>query len=477
MTSHPGEKKTTEQRDTIVALSTALGRGAIAIVRLSGGLSWNITEKIFRPRNPMSPIEDRMTRVGCFVSSDGEPFDEGMAVVMRAPHSFTGEHMAEFHCHGGPAVIQALLSAAREAGARPATPGEFTRRAFLEGKMDLLQCESVADLISAETARAARAALSHLSGALSRSLESVWDDIVEAGAHLEAAIDFSDEFEPGSGPAPTGVPMSEESLMENFAATAEKLKTLENTYSTGRMLREGARVAILGRPNAGKSTLLNCLLGADRAIVSPTPGTTRDTVEETCDIGGIPVKLIDTAGLRETNEEIEGEGVFRARQAASVADLCLVVADASCGPEEIRWAEDEISKLGSPSMLVVNKIDLDAAVLPPESAVSSRLYVISALEGSGLDRLRDAIAVLLSGSEKDNFDPDQAILLRERHRDLVVRCRKALEGGRDALEQGVSPELVAVDLNEAQRALSELLGRDYGPALLDKIFLTFCIGK
>jgi tRNA modification GTPase len=189
------------------------------------------------------------------------------------------------------------------------------------------------------------------------------------------------------------------------------------------------------------------------------------------------VKLIDTAGLRETNEEIEGEGVFRARQAASVADLCLVVADASCGPEEIRWAEDEISKLGSPSMLVVNKIDLDAAVLPPESAVSSRLYVISALEGSGLDRLRDAIAVLLLGSEKDNFDPDQAILLRERHRDLVVRCRKALEGGRDALEQGVSPELVAVDLNEAQRALSELLGRDYGPALLDKIFLTFCIGK
>ncbi len=477
MTSHPDAKKTTEQRDTIVALSTAPGRGAIAIVRLSGALSRKITETIFRPQNPKSPIEDRRLRLGCFVGPDGEPFDEGVAVVMRAPHSFTGEDMAEFHCHGGPAVIQALLSAAREGGARPAAPGEFTRRAFLEGKMDLVQCESVADLISAETERAARAALSHLSGTLSRSLESVWGDIVEMGAHLEAAIDFPDEFEPGSGPMPIGGPMSEEALMEKFASTAQKLKTLENTYGTGRILREGARVAILGRPNAGKSTLLNRLLGVERAIVSPTPGTTRDTVEEVCDIGGMPVKLIDTAGLRETNDDIEREGAARARQAASGADLCLVVADASCGPEEIRWAEDEISKLGSPSMLVVNKIDLDSAVLPPESAVSSRLYVISALEGSGLDRLRDAIAVLLSGSETDNLDPDQAILSRERHRDLVVRCRKALEGGRDALERGASPELVAVDLNEAQRALSELLGRDYGLALLDKIFSTFCIGK
>jgi len=236
-------------------------------------------------------------------------------------------------------------------------------------------------------------------------------------------------------------------------------------------------VAILGRPNAGKSTLLNRLLGTERAIVSPAPGTTRDTVEEICDIGGLPVKLIDTAGLRDTSDEIEREGAARARQAASGSDLCLVVVDASCGSEEIQWAEGEIRKLGPPSMLVVNKIDLDSAVFPPESAVVSPLYVISALEGSGLERLKEAVAILLSGSEKDNLDPDQAILSRERHRDLVVRCRKALERGRDALGSGTSPELVAVDLNEAQRALSELLGRDWGPALLDKIFSTFCIGK
>ena len=477
MTSHTDTKKITEQRDTIVAVSTALGRGAIAIVRLSGSLSRQITKKIFRPQNPNTPIEDRKLRVGCFVSPDGEPFDEGVAVVMKAPHSFTGEDMAEFNCHGGPAVIQALLSSAREAGARPAAPGEFTRRAFLEGKMDLVQCESVADLISAEAERAARAALSHLSGALSKALESVWEDIVEAGAHIEAAIDFPDEFEPGSGPVPIGGPMSEEALEKKFAAVVKKLKDLENTYSKGRILREGARVAILGRPNAGKSTLLNRLLGTERAIVSPAPGTTRDTVEEICDIGGLPVKLIDTAGLRDTSDEIEREGAARARQAASGSDLCLVVVDASCGSEEIQWAEGEIRKLGPPSMLVVNKIDLDSAVFPPESAVVSPLYVISALEGSGLERLKEAVAILLSGSEKDNLDPDQAILSRERHRDLVVRCRKALERGRDALGSGTSPELVAVDLNEAQRALSELLGRDWGPALLDKIFSTFCIGK
>ncbi len=285
-------------RDTIVALSTPPGRGAIAIVRLSGPRSSAVLRRIFHPQKKVENFSDRKFVFGRFAGADGEPFDEGMSVFLAGPRSYTGEDMAEMYCHGGPAITQALLSAAVDSGARPAAPGEFTRRAFLEGKIDLIQSESVADLIFAETKRAAQAALSQLEGGLSEVLEDIWEKIVEAGAHLEAAIDFPDEFEPGAGPTLTGGPMSGAELAERFSAIAEELRKLEESYIAGRILREGARVAILGRPNAGKSTLLNRLLGAERAIMSPIPGTTRDTVEDVCDIGGIPVKLIDTAVLR-----------------------------------------------------------------------------------------------------------------------------------------------------------------------------------
>ena len=475
MPTRTGDEGGHVQRDTIVALSSAPGKGAIAIVRLSGARAAEIAGKIFHPNNAAAPPENRKLRVGKFAAPGGRAFDEGMAVLMTGPDSFTGEDMAELYCHGGPAVVQALLSAACDAGARPAAPGEFTRRAFLEGKIDLVQCESVADLISAETTRAARAALGHLEGGLTKALEAIWGKIIEVGAHLEAAIDFPDEFEPGAGPAPPGGPMGQSELAGRFSVIAGDLAALEKTYRSGRILREGGRVAILGRPNAGKSTLLNYLLGTKRAIMSPIPGTTRDTVEEVCDIGGIPVRLIDTAGLRDTGDPVELEGTDRARRAAASADLCLVVIDAAAGPEEVEWAAREIGGLDAPVILAANKMDLPRANLVGENEIPARICAISALTGEGMDRLRDLIAASLSG--EDGGGDDQRLLTRERHRDLVVRCRKAAENGRAALERGLSPELIAVDLNEGQRALSELLGRDYGQDLLDKIFSTFCIGK
>ncbi|MEE9257444.1 MAG: tRNA uridine-5-carboxymethylaminomethyl(34) synthesis GTPase MnmE [bacterium] len=477
MPVEPGDQSGRSLRDTIVALSTAPGRGAIAIVRLSGPGAKGIAEKIFRPKSGEEPFKDRKFVYGRFTGPGGEAFDEGMAVFMAGPGSYTGEDVCEMFCHGGPAIVRALIEAACDAGARPAGPGEFTRRAFLEGKIDLLQCESVADLVSAETGRAARAALSHLSGALSGEIESIWEEIVEVGAHIEAAIDFPDEFEPGAGPAPSPAPMGEQELAIRFSEIAGKLRALEETYRSGRILREGARVAILGRPNAGKSTLLNRLLGTDRAIMSPHPGTTRDTVEEVCDIGGIPVRLIDTAGLRETGDPIEIEGAERARRAAEEADLCLVMMDAAAGREEAEWARAEVGIPGYSAILVANKMDLPGARLPGDDALAARACAISALSGEGVDALREAIAASLAGDGEGFSAGDQRLLTRERHRDLVAKCRKAIERGRDALDESASPELVAVDLNEGQRALSELLGRDYGPALLDKIFSTFCIGK
>lgn len=471
------DKNSAPERDTIVALSTAWGKGAIAIVRLSGPESERILRRIFKPRKKKAPLPERRYLLGRFVDEAGGAFDEGVAVFMAGPNSFTGEDMAEMHCHGGPAVVQALIGAARDAGARPAAPGEFTRRAFLSGKIDLVQSESVADLVAAETSRAARAALTQLEGGLSAILDEIWEEIVEAGAHLEAAIDFPDEFEPGAGPAPEGGPMSASALRERFMAVAARLRELEASYQSGRVLREGARVAILGKPNAGKSTLLNRLLGTGRAITSPLPGTTRDTVEEVCDIGGIPVRLIDTAGLRETEDAIEKEGAERARRAAAGADLCLILIDAAGGAPEAKWGREEQEKLEPPSLLLANKIDLPGAQAPEEDARGAPPIAISALEGDGLDDLRAAIARVLSGAEGEAGPGGQAILTRERHRDLVARCRKGVEGAADAIATDLSPELVAVHLNEAQGALSELLGRSYGEALLDKIFSEFCIGK
>ena len=469
-------------RETIVALSTAPGRGAIAIVRLSGAKSLPILTGIFKPRKERSAFPKGRPVLGRFMD-EGQAFDEGLALYHPGPDSVTGEDVVEMHCHGGPAIVGTILRLAREMGARPAAEGEFTRRAFLEGKIDLLQAEAVADLVAAQTEKAARAALHHLEGRLSKDLEVVWEKVVEAGAHIEAAIDFPDEFEPGAGPSVSGAPMGSAELANLFAETETALERLVESYRSGRILREGARAAILGRPNAGKSTLLNALLGADRAITSEVPGTTRDTVEEVCDFGGAPVRLIDTAGLRDTGDPVELEGTERARKAAEEADIGLMVVDLTAGDDEIRWAAREANTLDGQNLFVFNKMDRStrdvktrALALLSESAPDAGAPLfISALTGEGLTKLREEVARVLM--DEDAFSGAESVLTRERHHGQIAKCLGAVRSARAGAEGELSPELVAVHLNEAQTALSELLGRDYGEALLDRIFSTFCIGK
>lgn len=470
------------ERETIVALSTPPGRGAIAIVRLSGAKSLPVLEGIFRPRKERDAFPRGRPVLGCFVD-EGQAFDEGLALYHQAPDSVTGEDMVEMHCHGGPAIVGTILRLAREMGARPAVEGEFTRRAFLEGKIDLLQAEAVADLVTAQTEKAARAALHHLEGRLSRALEGVWEKIVEAGAHIEAAIDFPDEFEPGAGPSVSGAPMGSAELASLFAETEAALGRLIESYRSGRILREGARAAILGRPNAGKSTLLNALLGADRAITSEIPGTTRDTVEEVCDFGGAPVRLIDTAGLRDTGDPVELEGTERARKAAGEADLSLMVLDITAGDAEMTWAAGEASGMECNNLFVINKIDKSSlkeqerarAVLSELAPGAGEPLFISALTGEGIPELREEVARVLM--DEDGLSGAESVLTRERHHGQIAKCLEAVRSARAGAEGELSPELVAVHLNEAQTALAELLGRDYGEALLDRIFSTFCIGK
>ncbi len=469
-------------RETIVALSTAPGPGAIAVVRMSGKGSLPILTEIFASRKKRSLFPSGRPVLGCFLDG-GQAFDEGVTIYHPGPHSFTGEDVVEMYCHGGPAIVRTILRLAREMGARPAEPGEFTRRAFLEGKIDLLQAEAVADLVMAQTQKAAKAALHHLEGRLSSALEGVWENLVEVGAHIEAAIDFPEEFEPGAGPLVSGAPMEGAALAPLFSEAEGALERLIASYASGKILREGARVAILGRPNAGKSTLLNALLGIDRAITSATPGTTRDTVEEVCDMEGVPVRIIDTAGLRDAGDPVETEGAARARRAAAGADLCLIVVDIARGDGEMAWAAQESRAIICHKIFIFNKID-DCSL--QEIEVARALWgereldagapvFISALTGEGLSSLRERTARVLI--DEDEMSGAESVLTRERHHQQISMCLKAVRRAREGTRRAISPELVAVHLNEAQSALSALLGRDYGQALLDKIFSTFCIGK
>ena len=415
--------------------------------------------------------------LGNFIDIDYEIFDEGQVVFYESPNSYTGEDLAELFCHGSIAIYQFLIESACSAGARIANPGEFTRRAFIEGKIDLVQSESVADLISSETKASAKIALSQLQGSLSTRLEEIWQKIVEIGAHLEASIDFPDEFEPGAGPMVHERPLLGEELSPFFVNADSSLKELEESFRAGKVLREGARVAIIGRPNAGKSTLLNNLLGEERSITSDIPGTTRDTIEEVCDINGIPVRFVDTAGLRKTLDPIEKEGTKRAYEAAKIADLCLLVLDGSRGESELKWAQEEAARLDTNYLFVVNKIDLFSSEPFFELEALGNSVSVSALYKKGFKLLKSSIFKTLTGQNPGSGIATHTILTNERHKNLVIKARASLKDAFVLCKKNYSPELVAVHLNDSSAAFSELLGRNYGESLLDKIFSEFCIGK
>ena len=441
--------------DTIAALATPPGEGALAVIRISGLQALSVADTIFRGARRPSAMEERKVSFGRIVDAKNEVIDEVLLTLFRNPRSYTGEDLVEISGHGGSLVASRVLTAALTAGARMARPGEFTERAFLNGKMDLTQAEAVMDLISASTPRAARAAASQLEGRLGEEITALRGELLDCVAHLEAFIDFPEEgIDPESGTV----------LRTRMEKIAAHLARLLATADEGRLLREGITLALCGAPNAGKSSLLNRLLGSERAIVAATPGTTRDTIEERASLGGYPFRVIDTAGFRESTDPVEQEGVARARHAAEHADLRVHLVDASTVAMPVKALfEDEL--------LVINKIDLVA-----ERAAFSSLLMISCATEEGIEDLIAAILKRVTGSSDGEGSPDGAAI-NARHQECLKRAAAALDAAMAMLSAGEPPELVAVELRASLSAVGEIVGEAGTEEILGKIFSSFCIGK
>jgi len=442
--------------ETIAAISTPPGEGAIALVRISGPAAVSIAEKIFRGKKRPSRLASHIQYFGDIVTESGGLIDEVMMSIHRAPASYTGEDIVEISCHGGTLVTAKVLEACLHAGARGARPGEFTERAFLNGKMDLTQAEAVIDLIRARTDLALRSATEQLEGKLGEQIKGIRDSLVDLLAHVEASIDFSEEgIAPDEG----------NSLRVRLDSVREQIAALLATADHGRILRDGVRVVIYGATNAGKSSLLNRLLGYERVIVSDAPGTTRDTIEETVNLCGVPVRLLDTAGLRTSTSDIEREGIARTERSLQKADLRLHIIDRNAAPP----AHFEQNANGN-ELLVLNKSDLPEH---PEWKNTNALRV-SCLTGDGLGALENEI---LSRISKQNLRPENALAINMRHRDCLRRALEACDRARKTLDKTFSPEYLSVDLNEALEAVGEVIGTVGVEQILDSVFGQFCIGK
>ena len=448
--------------DTIAAIATPLGEGGLAVLRVSGPDALAIADKIFDGKDRPSEASSHTLHFGKIVR-EGRTIDEVLLAILRAPRTFTREDTIEISCHGGILPAKLILDAILENGARAAEPGEFTRRAFLNGRIDLTQAEAVADLIHSRTELALAAANEQLAGQLSRRINRLRDDLLHILAHVEAHIDFPDEdIEPDT----------REQLLRRLEEGLAFIAQLLQTANEGQILRRGIRAAIIGRPNSGKSSLLNQLLGRDRAIVSPIPGTTRDTIEETANVRGLPVVFIDTAGLREARDEIEIEGIRRSRQSLAQAELILHVLDASqplTNDDEIYFTEFAEKK----RVLVRNKIDLPIQCQLPANLTPA--VDISCTSGQGVESLKDAIkAMVWSGEIKAEM---LQVTINSRHQDALNRSRAAALRTAEALRDNATLELVALDLRIAVAAVGEIVGKTTTEDLLDSIFSQFCIGK
>jgi tRNA modification GTPase len=453
--------------DTIAAIATPLGEGGLAVIRVSGPRAFALADKIFQPvgKNALRPSAAPTHTVHFGNIARGQKIiDEALLTVLRAPRTFTREDTVEISCHGGLLPAKLVLDAVLEAGARLAEPGEFTRRAFLNGRMDLAQAEAVADLIHSRTELALAAANEQLAGTLSRRINQLRDELMQTLAHVEAHIDFPEE---------DIAPDTKEQLLKRLEKAVVFMDDLLRTANEGRILRRGLRAAIVGRPNAGKSSLLNQLLGRDRAIVSPIPGTTRDTIEETANVRGIPVVCIDTAGLREARDEIEQEGVRRSRETLAGAELILHVLDAS-EPLAVTDESNFASFADKKRILVLNKMDLPRK-LDLSSDLTAPTVEVCCLSGQGIETLKDAIQKLVWSGEI-NAEMLQA-MINSRHQDALTRARAATRRTLDALRADATLELAAMDLRIAVNAVGEIVGKTTTENLLDSIFSQFCIGK
>lgn len=456
--------------DTIVAAATPPGRGAIAIVRLSGPRAIEIAQRLWHPRREPARIIARRLQLGDIRDpQNGKMLDRAMCVLMPAPHSLTGEHIAELHCHGGVYLVRKIVALAAAEGARIAEPGEFSRRAFLNGRIDLTEAEAIADLIDARGASALHQSLAHLAGALAARVHSLREQIISIRAHLEAEIDFNDQE--------IDLP-SRQAIAADIAALSENVAVLHQSFARGRVIREGARAAIIGKPNVGKSSILNLLLGVERAIVTAVPGTTRDLIEESIDLGDYSLVLIDTAGIRESPEEVERIGIERARAAAEQADLLIAVFDSSRSFDAEDAAIIELVQ-GRKGIALLNKHDLPQRIGADNLRAQGLLLQVMnfcAITGDGLTQCRETLAreiEELAGGTAFN----EVVISRERHRDALARTLEALDSALSGLTGGMPPEIVAIDIALAAESLGSITGEVSGEDVLDAIFREFCIGK
>lgn len=453
------------QFDTIAAPATPSGSGGIGIVRISGPRAEIVLRLLFRPTRRLTRLRSHQLYHGQIVDQAEIPIDEVLAVVMRAPHSYTREDVVEIHCHGGQVVLRRILDLLLDQEIRLANPGEFTQRAFLNGRLDLAEAEAVIDLIQSRSEGSRRVALEQMQGRLSRAIHGFQDQVADLLALVETYVDFPDE----------DIPLPQiETLGEKSGGLLGQMDHLLENFENGRVLREGLSVLILGCPNVGKSSLLNALLGEARAIVTAIPGTTRDTIEESLSLGGIPLRLVDTAGVRETSDVIEAEGVRRAQEKIAGADLILFVVDGSRGLNaDDRFALELCA--GQRLLLIVNKSDLGALPLDPQLASLAKVEV-SAHTGEGLETLRRAIVGFFRG--EDGFEGhDTPLLSDRRHREALLLARQALQRFSSAMEQKYSVEFLALELREALQALGLITGETTPDDILERIFSRFCIGK
>ena len=454
--------------DTIAAIATARGRAALAIVRLSGPEALAVADRLF-PSKDLAAADSHTAHVGFVTTPEGERIDQAVVTLFRAPRSATGEDVVELTCHGGDLAPQLVLRALLDAGARLARPGEFTERAFLNGKLDLAQAEAVADLIHAQSSLAHRVSLNHLQGRYSETVAAARTELLQTCALVELELDFAEEDVAFADKAQL------EALLER---TAHFLTRLLDSYQLGELIRDGVRVVLGGRPNAGKSTLLNALVGRDRAIVSPTPGTTRDEIEAEVEIEGLRFRFVDTAGLRETEDAIEAEGVRRTHAAIAHSDALLYLFDATVGldAEEREWLECfTVKHPALPVLLVANKCDLlSTEPISPEPTVSLSAHKALA-DPEVLNPLRawlvDAVLADLAGAEATT------IVVNQRHRQHLGRALASVKEAQQALENGAGGETLASDLRSALHELGSITGEITNDDVLGTIFSQFCIGK